>query len=101
ETDATGADQRDLRSHRLAARDRVDVTDHLRMVDAGNRRRARDDAGGDHHVLETGQVAGSDAPTEPDVDVELLQSRAEVTQRLAELLLEIGRASCRESVQDS
>jgi hypothetical protein len=87
EADAAGTDDGDLLAGLLAAFEQVDVARDLGVVYAGNRRRARHDAGGDDDVVVTRKVGGGDTAIELDVDLQFLQTRTEVAQGFAEFLL--------------
>ena len=57
------------------------------MVDAGNRRQPRHDAGSEHDVVERREVGGRDLAPESQVDAGEFDPAAEIAQRLTELLL--------------
>ena len=56
------------------------------MLDAGNRRTSRHDAGCQDHLIEASQIVCSRASVELDDHAELLKSIAEVAQGLGEFL---------------
>ena len=68
--------------------DDVDVARDLRMIDAGNRRRARHDAGREHDVVEAREIAARRRGGRARSATPVRSMRAaEVAQRLRELLL--------------
>ncbi len=86
EADAARADD----GHRLAdrlAEDGLGVGQHHRMVDAGDVGQARGDAGGEHHLVETGQLVDRGAGAQPHLDVVLVEHSGVVADGLGELLL--------------
>ena len=87
EADAAGADDRDALARHLATHDDVGVAGDLRMIDAGNRRRARHDAGREHDVIEALELVRLDAAIEMERDTRALDDAAIVAKRLRELVL--------------
>ncbi len=89
EPDAAGADDRHARADRAAIAQHVQVTEHHRMVDAGNGRLAGADAGGDDDIVEAfGQqgFARNDR-IQAHVDAEQSETAPEITDRLGEFFL--------------
>ena len=88
EADAARADDRRRASPASpAAQHDVGVADDLRVIDAGDRRRARHDAGGEHDMVEAGEIARADAAAELQLHAVALDAAPVVAQRLGELLL--------------
>ena len=88
EPDAAGADDRDPLARHPASHDDVGVAGDLRMIDAGNRRLARDDAGREHDIVEAREIVarrhgGRDASSTPAA----LDAAAVVAERLGEFVL--------------
>ena len=79
----------DLLAHRLIAFDRVDITHHLLVVDAGNIRDPGIDTRRHHNMVEAsgGKLRSLDALTQFHGNSILLEHRTVVTQRLVELFL--------------
>ena len=65
------------RPARASSLDDLDVARDLRMVDAGDRRRSRHDAGGEDHVVEAAQVRRAGAMIEPQLDAGCRQAARE------------------------
>ena len=67
EANAAGADDRDPLADRRLVAQHVEVRQHLRMLDAVDRRHAHLDAGGDDHVVEAArqQLRARDALAQP------------------------------------
>jgi len=84
EADAAGPDDRDARARRLPAEHDVGVPRDLRMIDAGNRRRAGDDAGRQHDMIEAGEIASGNPPVQRERDAGALDPAPEVAQRFRE-----------------
>ena len=87
EADAARADDRDALAGHLSPHDDVRVARDLRMIDAGNVRRARDDAGREHDVIETLEILRVDAAIEVERNTRALDDAAIVAKRLRELVL--------------
>ena len=87
EADAAGPDQCGAGTHLYPARQHVHVADDLGVVGAGEGDPARGDAGGQHDLVEAGQVGRSRRGRQLHVHPGFLQPVAEVAQRLVEFLL--------------
>ena len=93
EADPACAYDRNLFAGISASLDDVDVACDFRMVDAGNRRPTRDDAGRHDHFVEIAQIVGNDTTVQLDVDAEPRESHAEIAQRFLKFFL-AGNAPC-------
>ena len=87
ESDAAGADDRDVASRVAATLDDVDVARDTWMRKAVDRRLARNDAGREDHLVEVRKIIGRRERAEPDVDLQKREPSPEVAQRFGELLL--------------
>ncbi|MNM52371.1 hypothetical protein D3C81_634490 [compost metagenome] len=87
ETDATRTNHRDSLAHRLALKQHVQVAEHLGMLDTGDGRRARGDAGGqdDLVVATVHQGLHIDPGVQAQVHARAFDLVAEVTQGFMEL----------------
>ena len=89
EANAARADDRHRFAHRPPVQQHVDIRHDLRMVEAGNRRRSRHHAGGQHNLVKApgDEPIGLDANPEPQLDARQLDAPPEVPQRFIELFL--------------
>src|SRR3546814_12135912 len=104
-SDLAGTDDGNARTGRHPAAEYVEIAQRLGVVGAGETGVAWGDAGGDHHLIEVGQIGGGDTMPEADIHSGVAQAGAEVAQGFVELFLaggafggveQIGRASGRE-----
>lgn len=93
EANAARADDRDLGAGRDPAFQHVEVADDLWMVMAFDVHRARGDAGGDHHLVETGEAIRIDPGGQFQGDAGVVDALAEVAQGLVEFFLARDRPS--------
>ncbi|MNO62476.1 hypothetical protein D3C76_531510 [compost metagenome] len=86
--DTAGTDHRHLLPYRLALQQHIQVVQHLGVLDAGDGRQTRSDAGGEDDLVKAArrQLLGIDAGVQAQLDASGLQLAFEVAQGFIELL---------------